>query len=106
MRFRLPRLLRRKIRMTKADARMLGMINKDKPRFDRMRMALRDGHKPSASELNAYHRSVEEFEKKSLDAGKANDEFGERYYKGLAKMLNEEVAKALQGEYQKLIPKY
>jgi len=94
---------RRKV--VETDRKTLDMINKDRPRFNRMLTTLRDGHKPTTSELSAHHNLVQEFGRKSLEAGKAGDKFGEGYYRGLAEKLNDEVMKALKMEYQKLIPK-
>ncbi len=106
MRLRLPKMLsRKKAKIVETNTTILGMINKDKPRFDRIRTALRDGHKPTTSELSAYHSLVQEFGKKSFEAGKAGDKFGEGYYSELAKKLNDEVMNALKREKQKLILK-
>ena len=100
MRFRFPKVLGRKrnARIVQTNAKTLDMINKDILRYNRMRTALKDGHKPIPSELNAYHKAVEEFGKRSIEVGKVNDKFSEQYYKGLAKKLNNEVMKALRRE--------
>ncbi len=91
--------------MIETDAKTLDAINRDRPRYDRMMAALKDGHKPSPSELNAYHQLVEEFGRRSSEAREANDKFSERYYGGMAQRLNEEAINALKREKQKLIPK-
>jgi len=105
MRFNFLRKLAERRKIIVTDAKTLDTINKDKIRFNFMRATLRDGHKPSTSELSAYHNLVKEFGRKSLDAGKTGNKLSEKHYDELAKNLNDEVMKALQREYQKLIPK-